>query len=251
MTTFNYLTPLAEVRPVHNAGYGSFAIETISRGTVVATFGGTAVNRADFNEANEDRRSRSIQIDDDTFILGPPSREPGDCVNHSCTPNGGPRNAVQIVAMRDIAIGEELTFDYGMTDGSDYDEFECECGTSLCRGTISGTAWRSAELQQRYRGWFSPYLQRRIDAAHNARSLTKADVELLMNSYDAEPELALERALRVVLGRPFARFVDLVALTPCDDAACARLLKGETGELDALARLLNESRGTNFSMAYA
>ena len=35
------------------------------------------------------------------------------------------RGNVMVVAMRDIAVGEELTYDYAMSDGSDYDEFEC------------------------------------------------------------------------------------------------------------------------------
>ncbi len=243
MTTYNYLTPLAEVRPVPGAGFGSFATSTIVRGTVVATFGGTGCDRATFDAADEDRRSRSIQIDDDLFLLGPPSREPGDCVNHSCNPNSGPRNGVQIVAMRDIAIGEEITFDYGTTDGSDYDSFECVCGTENCRGLISGTTWKIPELQQKYHGWFSPYLQRRIDAMRIARELTKSEVESLLNTFDADPVVALERALRVVLGRPNSSFDVLVSLLPVDRGKRLQLTRRETAALDALARDLNESRG--------
>jgi hypothetical protein len=50
-----------------------------------------------------------------------------------------------------------------MTDSSDYDEFTCRCGTALCRGQVTGQDWRRPELQERYRGYFSPYLQQRID----------------------------------------------------------------------------------------
>ena len=160
---FNYLSPKAEARPSGDKGWGSFAIKTIEEGEVLACFGGPPMDRATFDTMDADRRSRSIQIDDDLFILGPPEREPGDSVNHSCSPNGGMRNAVQVVAMRRIEPGEELSFDYAMADGSDYDEFECQCGTDECRGRISGSDWSRPELQQRYRGYFSPYLQRRID----------------------------------------------------------------------------------------
>ena len=64
--------------------------------------------------------------------------------------------------MRRVAAGEELCFDYAMTDSDDYDEFTCLCGTSECRGIVRGSDWKLAELQARYAGWFSEYLARRI-----------------------------------------------------------------------------------------
>ena len=65
--------------------------------------------------------------------------------------------------MRDIAVGEEVCYDYAMSDGSHYDEFDCGCGSPNCRRQITGDDWRSPVLQSKYHGWFSPYLQRRID----------------------------------------------------------------------------------------
>ena len=53
--------------------------------------------------------------------------------------------ASQVVAMRDIAVGEALTFDYAMADGSNYDEFDCACGTALCRSRVSGSDWSRPE----------------------------------------------------------------------------------------------------------
>jgi hypothetical protein len=38
----------------------------------------------------------------------------------------------------------------------------CQCGTALCRGVITGHDWRQPDLQRKYRGYFSWYLQRRI-----------------------------------------------------------------------------------------
>jgi hypothetical protein len=73
-----------------------------------------------------------------------------------------------VVAMRDIAIGEELCFDYAMSDGGDYDEFECLCGSLECRGVVTGRDWQLPELQLRYAGWFSPYLAQKI--AHQSQS---------------------------------------------------------------------------------
>jgi uncharacterized protein len=38
----------------------------------------------------------------------------------------------------------------------------CNCGTSSCRGTISGRDWQLPELQRRYGSYFSWYLLRRF-----------------------------------------------------------------------------------------
>lgn len=235
----NYLTPLAEMRPTSDAGFGSFAVAPIPAGTIVACFGGALMNRATFDTMPEQRRWRSIQIDEDRFLLGPEEREPGDAVNHSCEPNCGMGGAAQVVAMRDIAVGEELTFDYAMADGSDYDEFDCACGSAHCRGRVTGDDWALPDLRHRYAGYFSPYLERRFAALGTARPLAKRDVEALMNDYDTDPRSALESALRIVSGRPHASFETLV-----DFLALPRpLLDGDVAAMDALARELNEARG--------
>ena len=69
-----------------------------------------------------------------------------------------------LVALRDLEVGEELTFDYATCDGTDYDEFVCACGAATCRGTVTGRDWLLPRAQERYAGWFSPYLARRIAA---------------------------------------------------------------------------------------
>lgn len=235
----NYLTPLAEMRPTSGAGFGSFAIAPIPAGTIVACFGGELMNRAAFDTMPEHRRWRSIQIEEDRFLLGPEIREPGDAVNHSCAPNCGMGGATQVVAMRDISVGEELTFDYATADGSDYDEFDCACGSVDCRSRVTGDDWALPELRQRYAGYFSPYLERRFAAMSSARNLAKRDVEKLMNDYDSDPRLALQTALRVVSGRPHSSFETLVRLLGLPND----LPTGDVVAMDRLARDLNENRG--------
>ena len=46
--------------------------------------------------------------------------------------------------------------------GVPYPGFDCRCGSPLCRGRVTDSDWRIPELQERYDGWFSWYLQRRI-----------------------------------------------------------------------------------------
>ena len=66
--------------------------------------------------------------------------------------------------MRDIEAGEEICLDYAMCDGSNYDEFDCQCGSPNCHGRVTGEDRKRPELWERYGGYFSPYLQRRIAA---------------------------------------------------------------------------------------
>jgi len=59
-------------------------------------------------------------------------------INHSCDANCETReirNRVWIVAIRDIAPGEEITYDYCLYDGGD-DEAICNCGARTCRGSM-------------------------------------------------------------------------------------------------------------------
>jgi hypothetical protein len=83
--------------------------------------------------------------------------------NHSCEPNIALQGQIVFVAMRDIVPGEELTHDWATTDDQDY-VMECRCGRSSCRRTVSGKDWMKKELQEKYRGWFCWFLQRKIDA---------------------------------------------------------------------------------------
>ena len=238
----NYLSPLAEAREISPKGFGSFAVTPIPLGTIIATFGGTIVNRPNFETYPLEQRSRSIQIEVDQFVLGPELREPGDSINHSCSPNCQLRNATQLITMRDIAVGEELTYDYATSDTSDYDEFECACGSDNCRVRITGNDWKLPDLQIRYQKIFSPYVQRKIQAAQLARVLTKRDVENLMNNYDDNPQQALTYALRIATGMPNASWKTLVSHASPDPDHRELLYGADQSSLDKLAQQLNERR---------
>jgi len=106
-----------------------------------------------------------VQITDDLVLV---ARDPTEYeavmlyINHSCEPNVGIGGNIVLVAMRDVGTGEELTIDYAMFD--DYDgTMTCTCGSTDCRSVIDGRDWRRPDLQARYRGWCSWYLQRKID----------------------------------------------------------------------------------------
>jgi hypothetical protein len=59
-------------------------------------------------------------------------------INHSCDANcetSEEQGRVWITAIRNIAAGEEITYDYCLYDGGD-DEGFCNCGAKRCRGTM-------------------------------------------------------------------------------------------------------------------
>lgn len=160
----SYLSPKARPVAVDAAGRGSVAVEQVTTGEVVAAFGGRCLTRDEFDLLPASQQVRSIQIDEGLYLAGSPEPEPADFINHSCEPNCGMRGNSVIVALRPIAIGEAITYDYATSNGSGYDEFECACGSTLCRGKVTGNDWMLPDLQLRYRGSFSPYLAARIAA---------------------------------------------------------------------------------------
>jgi len=68
-------------------------------------------------------------------------------INHSCNPNcevDGKGLKLWIFALKDIKIGEELSYDYGFGYDKDYKQFVCKCGSKNCVGYIvrEGSRWR-------------------------------------------------------------------------------------------------------------
>jgi SET domain-containing protein len=164
---YNWLTPKAQMRQTPGKGSGSFAITKINKGEVVTSFGGFVVDEVELKNHSEDRVARSLQLDENTYLLSGFKPEPGDMLNHACEPNCGAFGTSSVISLSDIAIGEELTFDYAMTDSSEYDHFDCACGKSNCRGNITGKDWQNTEIQKNYNNYFSSFISKLIKLSHS------------------------------------------------------------------------------------
>ncbi len=163
--TYSYLNPAIEMRALQKKGhFGLFAVQVIPAGTLLTMWGGRVVNSKEYQRLTPFMRTHGLQIEDDLFQVPLCEDDPADFFNHSCNPNAGFNNPISLVAMREICEGEEICFDYAMSEDNHFDEFKCACGTNCCRGEVTGKDWQIAELQKRYFGYFSPYLQRRINA---------------------------------------------------------------------------------------
>jgi hypothetical protein len=59
---------------------------------------------------------------------------------------------------------EELTLDYATFLTDPGFTMECHCRAIACRATVTGIDWMRADVQERYRGWFSWWLEQKITA---------------------------------------------------------------------------------------
>ena len=155
------------MRVTPGKGTGSFAVSKISKGEIVASFGGNVIDQSKLPNYSADRVSRSLQLNSDTYLLSGDNPEDGDMINHSCEPNCGIAGTSSVRAIRDIEIDEELTFDYVMSDSSQYDQLKCACEKEGCREKVTGMDWQTKDLQTKYRNYFSSYIEKLIELSHS------------------------------------------------------------------------------------
>jgi uncharacterized protein len=164
MTALSYLSPKVAVKASPIQGRGLFAVESIRSSEIVCVKGGHIFDKAELQNVAARLGPAEIQIADNLFI-GPVNKEEreGSMIfsNHSCDPNIGVQGQIVFVAMRDISAGEELTHDWATTDDDTY-EMQCHCHSPNCRKVITGQDWKKRDLQEKYRGFMSWYLQRKI-----------------------------------------------------------------------------------------
>ncbi len=84
-----------------------------------------------------DFKHYAYPISDEVYILWDNDPQNWAPQNHSCNPNTG-YSGLNLTALSNIQIGEELTLDYADLLDETMDAFECSCGNSNCRKTISG-----------------------------------------------------------------------------------------------------------------
>ena len=141
------------------------ATRPIARGESICRFSGPEFTRAEMIALLDAGRVRS---GDDPFELGVDRciRLPRRylCFNHSCEPNAIFARDRDLLALVDIAAGEEITYDYSTNASSRHGyrmKFRCACGAPSCRGTIGDVAsLPEARLRAYYdSGWLQDYIR--------------------------------------------------------------------------------------------
>jgi hypothetical protein len=120
---------------IHAAG--CYTTTNVRKGARVAEYTGPRISKEEADALYEESPVTYLfGLGDGKIVID------GHCaamfINHSCDANcetsdeGG---RVWVKAVRKIAAGEEITYDYCLYDGGD-DEAICNCGAKNCRGTM-------------------------------------------------------------------------------------------------------------------
>jgi uncharacterized protein len=141
-------------------GMGVFAARPFKKGELVLRPTGKIV---------AEQTIFSIQIDWDRHL---DPNAPAKYLNHSCDPNLGVKTASDglpdFYALRDIQVGEQILFDYAMTEFTHYSrtdlkqdfDLTCHCGSPICRGRLGYFSELSEAVKEKYNGYISDYLVR-------------------------------------------------------------------------------------------
>jgi len=170
-------------------GWSWFANEDIKEGDLLWWYGDYGVNQKFVvrypikevqnwpTEKREKFLALAYQVDDETFDGFPPDQEipfeviKENYVNHTCDGNCWYSGNLKLVAMRDIKKGEEIAYDYALTESHPSFLIEkCLCKTAKCRGTITGNDWKKKELQDLYGDHFLPYVLEKVNQLKLART---------------------------------------------------------------------------------
>ncbi len=155
--------PKIIVKKTRKMGKGVFAGAPIKKGEEIAAFDGP-IYGAYSKKWNEDLYNHCIQFEPKKWR---DSAGVARLINHSCRPNCGIKDLFRVVAMRDIKKGEEITWDYEMTEDHPWWRMKCQCGHPECRGIIGAYKNMPEDFRRKYKGYISQWL---IDKYKKKRS---------------------------------------------------------------------------------
>ena len=120
---------------IHAAG--CYTTTPIRKGARVAEYTGHPLTKAEADQAYEASPITYLfGLGDGSVVID--GHSAAMFINHSCDANcetTEEKGRVWIKAIRRIAAGEEITYDYCLYDGGE-DEALCNCGAKNCRGTM-------------------------------------------------------------------------------------------------------------------
>jgi uncharacterized protein len=123
-------------------GLGIFAAKAFAQGQVIlgdedGDYYHTAYTYAQIAAMGLDLAQHCFQVDHDRYLL--PHGSIDDLINHACEPTTGirlTRRGYRLLALRDIAVGQQLTYDYSTYITNPRERLQCCCGSPRCRGEI-------------------------------------------------------------------------------------------------------------------
>lgn len=132
-------------------GKGVFALQPIAKGERIIEYMGEVVTwpqaqKRHPHDPRDPNHTFFFHIDEKHVIDAAVGGNAARWINHACEPNCQAEEEdgrVFIDALRDIAPGEELFYDYGLIIDERYTpalkkQYQCLCGSKRCRGTMLG-----------------------------------------------------------------------------------------------------------------
>ena len=155
--------------PIHSIGV--FTTSPIRRGSRVVEYSGPRITPAEADRLYDgSSRTYLYGMEDGKTVID--GEGLGAYLNHSCDPNcevNEIKGRVWLSALRNIAAGEELVWDYNLYD--DDAPAPCSCGAANCRGTMYSEDW-IAKMRRKERGNKSKTRLRR-NSPHPARRTSR------------------------------------------------------------------------------
>ena len=152
-------------------GLGAFARIGFRRGNLICVFKGENISISELKsryKAGVERISDTLQISERRYL---DLDEPFVRINHSCDPNTAIVSEANLVVLRPIDQGEEITFDYSLTEWTwerfgKYAEWDmpCACGSPSCRGHITQFPFIPLSVKRDYlrKGALPDFIMRKI-----------------------------------------------------------------------------------------
>lgn len=146
-----------QIRPNGDMGQTAYATDDIPRGTTLFHCTGLIVPFPTMY---------TIWVGERQHLL---FGDGAECIAHHCDPNVQVKvngdGTFDFVTVKDIKIGEMVTFNYNTTEWHMNTPFPCLCGSEFCAGTISG--FRGLQTKDRQRLWpiTSPLVRARCETA--------------------------------------------------------------------------------------
>ena len=130
-------------------GKGVFALQDIAEGETLIEYVGEIISWDEAqdrhpHDPNDPNHTFYFHVNEDRVIDALFGGNSSRWINHSCAPNceaDEDNDRIFIKAIRNIAAGEELNYDYGLIIDEPYTkklkaEYPCWCGAKNCRGTL-------------------------------------------------------------------------------------------------------------------
>jgi SET domain-containing protein len=115
-------------------GLGLFAIKTIARKAYIVTYRGRVISTEEADRRERHGARYMFELNSRWTIDGSPRHNLGRYLNHSCRPNAEAvlrKRRIVFLALRAIAPGEEITYDYGK-EYFDYFFKKAGCRCAAC-----------------------------------------------------------------------------------------------------------------------